>query len=377
MTDAPLKDEFRFPCPSCKANAVFNPTVSALECPFCGWRENVPRSVTEIQEQDLSSRLNEAVLPSTTPESATKESVCNGCGYRVTFSEGEVASSCPFCAQPVVIQQSSTDALITPQAVLPFGITKQEATRHLKSWISGLWFAPNRLKDFVLLGEINGVYLPFWTYDAFTLSPYHGERGDYYYVNESYTTTDSQGQRVTKTRQVRKTRWHSVSGEVSRFFNDTLAPGVSSLSQPKLVALEPWDLDKIASYDPSYLAGFKALRYQISVKEGFAFARQRMEQIIYEDIRRDIGGDEQRIHGKDTAYSALTFKHILLPVYVGAFRFQERVFQILVNARTGEVQGERPYSVIKIILASIGAMVVIGLVLYLYLSVYSQSGRYQ
>ena len=67
-------------------------------------------------------------------------------------------------------------------------------------------------------------------------------------------------------------------------------------------------------------------------------------------MRRDIGGDEQHVSHVATQYSAVTFKHLLLPVYVGAYRFQDKVYQVVVNGRTGEVQGERPYSVWKIAL---------------------------
>ena len=73
-----------------------------------------------------------------------------------------------------------------------------------------------------------------------------------------------------------------------------------------------------------------------------------MALLITSDIRQDIGGDEQRIHQVSTAYSAITFKHLLLPVWISAYRFQDRVYQVVVNARTGEVQGERPYSPLKI-----------------------------
>jgi hypothetical protein len=64
-----------------------------------------------------------------------------------------------------------------------------------------------------------------------------------------------------------------------------------------------------------------------------------------------------------TSYSAVTFKHLLLPVFIGAYRFREKVYQVLVNARTGEVQGDRPYSFWKIfflvwfLLAVIAALV--------------------
>jgi len=67
-------------------------------------------------------------------------------------------------------------------------------------------------------------------------------------------------------------------------------------------------------------------------------------------VRGDIGGDEQRVTHVATNYSAVTFKHLLLPVYVGAYRFRDKVYQVVLNGRTGEVQGERPYSFWKIFL---------------------------
>ena len=79
----------------------------------------------------------------------------------------------------------------------------------------------------------------------------------------------------------------------------------------------------------------------------------------YADARRDIGGDEQRVSNVETQYSAVTFKHLLLPVYVGAYRFNDKVFQVVVNGRTGEVQGERPYSVWKILLLVLAILFVL------------------
>ena len=88
-----------------------------------------------------------------------------------------------------------------------------------------------------------------------------------------------------------------------------------------------------------------------------------MEPEIEETIRWDIGGDEQRIHHKTTYYSDITFKYILLPVWISAYRFKDKTYQFLVNARTGEVQGERPWSWIKITLAVLAALAIIGTII--------------
>src|SRR5262249_39893747 len=162
------------------------------------------------------------------------------------------------------------------------------------------------------------------------------------YENETYTEQDEQGNTVTKTRQVQRTRWYHASGVVERWFDDVLVAAARSLPKARLAALEPWDLPSLQAYQPAYLAGFKAQRYEMDVKEAFEEAKEIMAPVIDDDVRRDIGGDEQQVDSISTSYSAITFKHILLPVYLGAYRFQDKSYQVMVNARTGEVQGDRP-----------------------------------
>ena len=81
--------------------------------------------------------------------------------------------------------------------------------------------------------------------------------------------------------------------------------------------------------------------------------------MIERDVRSDIGGDEQTIENLATDYSEITFKHLLLPVYAGAYRYNGKLFQILVNGRTGEIQGDRPYSFWKIALLVLSLVIVV------------------
>ena len=76
-----------------------------------------------------------------------------------------------------------------------------------------------------------------------------------------------------------------------------------------------------------------------------------MDRSIERDVKFDIGGDRQRIQHIDTDLSDLTFKHILLPVWLAAYKYRGKTYRFVVNGRTGRVQGERPYSAIKITIA--------------------------
>jgi len=340
----------RYPCPACGADLLYEPRDGFLSCRYCGHKEAIPTSPEQIEELSFEQYLQ--IRPEQLEQLAANalEVQCQGCGATVAFTPPEVARECDFCGLQIVTQAKSADPILAPGGLLPFRFTQDEANAALRQWLQSRWFAPNALKHFAQPDSIHGVYLPFWTYDTNTTSYYTGERGEHYYVTETYYDTDSKGNRVRRTRQVRHTRWHDASGTVTRWFDDVLVPATISLAQNRLEALEPWDLAELRPYDPGYLSGFKAQRYQVDLGRGFERVKQVAAGVIQRDVREDIGGDEQRIHKVSTYYSGITFKHLLLPVYAGAYRFNQKIYQIIVNGRTGELQGDRPYSFWKIAL---------------------------
>jgi DNA-directed RNA polymerase subunit RPC12/RpoP len=355
----------RHPCPSCGADLAFDPESAGLVCPYCGTKVAIVASAERIEERPYEEFLHPTAGQLEVLAAGALEVTCQRCGATVTFTPPEVAGECSFCGSTIVAQPKVADPIVGPESVLPFAITQQQATAAFKAWLAGLWFAPNALKRLARHESIDGVYLPFWTYDADTVSDYRGERGEYYYVTETYTETDSQGRQETKTRQVRHTRWYSASGRVARAFDDVLVPATTSVSRSRLDSLQPWDLARLRPYEPAFLAGFKAQRYQVDLAAGLELAKQVMAPVIVQDAAADIGGDEQRVHEVATEYSSITFKHLLLPVYLGAYRFKEKSYQVMVNAQTGEVQGDRPYSPWKIAFLVMFILLVVAIVLYL------------
>ncbi len=357
----------KFPCPSCGANLEFNPKRGKLKCPYCGWEDAIPQTAEQVQERSYEEYLHKNRTRLAALSSTALEVQCSDCGANVTFEPPHVAGQCPFCAAAIVAQPKLADPTLAPEGIVPFTIDRKAARDHIQHWIGSRWFAPNALKPLAQQEKIQGVYLPFWTYDSYTTSHYSGDRGEYYYVTETYTETNDKGETETKTREVRHTRWYSVSGTVSRFFDDILIPGTKLVNLKRLEALEPWHLkESLRPYDPSYLAGFEAQRSQVILKEGFEMAKDVISATIRSDVHRDIGGDEQRIHNISTAYSAITFKHILLPVWLTSYRYRNKQYQVMVNARTGEVQGDRPYSVWKISAAVLAGLALVGGVVLLF-----------
>jgi DNA-directed RNA polymerase subunit RPC12/RpoP len=347
-------------CSQCGAKVNFDPGTSTLKCPYCGSEMQISQPASPVAELDYATYLEKVGKEKESSEAQRVK--CDKCGAETTMPPESAAGLCPFCGSNMVFS-ASVSRIIKPEALLPFKVSQKDAVGGFRRWIRSRWFAPGSLKKHARSeGKLAGVYVPFWTYDSETLTRYRGERGDYYYTMETYTAVEN-GRSVTRTRQVRHTRWSPASGSVRNSFDDILILASRSLPAKYTGRLEPWDLANLVPYADEYLSGFRAESYQISLQDGFEAAKGIMAPAIQNTIRRDIGGDEQHIDSSQTQYENITFKHILLPVWLSAYRFRDKVYRILINARTGEVQGERPFSAWKIAGAILLALVVIGILI--------------
>ncbi|MBV1908811.1 MAG: hypothetical protein KUG78_05780 [Kangiellaceae bacterium] len=363
-TESEQENSSEFKCKQCGAKLTYAPGTSVLKCGYCDYENNIPKSEEDIVELDFHAHLNKLQDKEILEERLFIK--CSSCGAESTSEANITAQSCPFCDTEIVTTAISKKRL-KPRSLLPFKIKKSTAKDSYKKWLKGLWFAPNELKKKAKLDvAVKGVYVPHWTYDADTLSYYVGQRGIYYYVSETRTRTNSEGKTETYTTQVRKTRWYPAAGTVTNDFDDVLVVASKSLPEKYTRELEPWDLNNLVPYKDDYLSGFKAESYQIDLEQGFNIAKEIMDDQIRATIRRHIGGDEQRIFSVKTQHNNISFKHILLPVWLSAYRYKQKVYRFLVNARTGEVQGERPWSWVKIAFAVIGSTALIGGGFYLF-----------
>lgn len=348
-------------CSGCGSILKFNPGTRNLKCTYCGADNVIEASQEAIEEIDYVQFVQ------TQYENEEKIEVvsvrCNSCGAHTTLKPNVTSDSCPYCATSLVVESGSSSSILKPKSLIPFAVDKKKASESFRSWIESRWFAPSDLKKRASSGKMDGIYAPYWTYDALTHTDYTGQRGTHYYETETYTTTEN-NETVTKTRQVRRTRWHYTSGHVSDTFDDVLVVASNSLPEKYTVKLEPWNLKELVPFNEQYLSGFRAETYQVDVTAGLEVAKNRMDPVIRDSVRHDIGGDEQRITTMDTAYSDITFKHVLLPIWISAYRYNKKVYRFLVNGQTGEVQGERPYSALKIALAVLLAIIAIIVVVY-------------
>lgn len=347
-----------FPCEQCGADLVYEPGMQLLNCEYCGHNNPIVDQPLLIHEYDFSSALDALANAELHPLDSTQVIKCPNCAAAFELDTNQHAGDCPFCGTPVVTGTEHA-RLFQPKSLLPFAITERQAQAAFDQWIGNLWFAPSALKNKARRDEkLLGIYVPYWTYDSHTDSIYHGQRGKVYYERRMVTQMVN-GRARRRMVNVPRIRWTPVSGRVRQFFDDILVGATRSLPRRILDSIQPWDLNNLVAYNQAYLSGFQSEIYQVDLDEGFQQARMLMDQSIRHAVHRDIGGDQQRITSLNTHYSGTTFKHILLPVWSAAFRYQDKTYRFIINGRNGRTQGERPYSKIKI--ALLAAVVLVGL----------------
>lgn len=350
-----------FPCAQCGADLEFAIGCQHLKCPFCGYEKDLEfKAGVEVREQNIGemlTRLTELRRLGVKDQQLSSEVRCESCGGQVTFSGPLTSSECPYCASPIQRENVHISELRVPvDGVLPFLVDHQRAAECLRAWVKSMWFAPNEFKKKGIEGKFQGIYEPYWTFDFQTYTRFSGQRGDHYWV------TVGEGK---DERKEMRTNWTFRAGDFHRFFDDVLCFASTGLPTWMTQQLEPWPLEKCQPFNQQFLAGFLARTYDIPLESGLKEAQGRAESALYSDVRHQIGGDEQRIDRVQTQYNAVTYKHLLLPLWLLVYRYNGKLYRLAINGSTGEVQGERPYSAWKIFFAVLIGLLIAGVVAFI------------
>ena len=336
----------KFPCPRCGADVVWHPGAARLRCEYCGFEraaEEAGGEAARVPERPLMEGLR---APEKTGWGAERRSFrCGRCGAVSTLEPGLAASSCAFCGAPAVVEAPPDAELVRPQGVLPFRIPRQDALTRFRAWLGSLWFRPGDLKQRARLEAMRGVYVPFWTFDAATVSRWRAEAG----------------RRVGAGKHAR-VEWRPASGTLEHRFDDLPVPASRGLDGALARQLEPFPTGELAPYTPDYLAGFVAEQYGTPLPEAFALARARMTETLRAACRAEVPGDLCRNLVVETTWSELGYKSGLLPVWIAAYEYGGKSYRYAVNGVTGRAAGSAPWSPLKIALAVLAVLAVLALV---------------
>jgi hypothetical protein len=348
----------KFTCPSCGGEAQWNPAKQALVCPFCGTVSpaQLNQATGEITEHCLVTALRNIDEGHRGWDTQKVSVKCQSCQAISVFDPNRVSQRCDFCGSSALIPIEQQSRTIRPESLLEFKIAETQVRDSVRQWYGSRWFAPNKLKSRALTDTLHGIYIPYWTFDAQVHADWTAMSGDYYYETESYT--DAQGRSAT--RQVQKIRWYPTSGSLDHFFDDELVAATRGVRIDLLQKVEPFpSTTELKPYDPGYLGGWVVEQYQIDLVAAAQRSQEIMEAKTRSMCASQVPGDTHRDLDVSADFSAQTFKHILVPVWLVTYDYGTKSFQIVVNGYTGAIAGKHPLSWIKIALLVLTILILI------------------
>jgi predicted RNA-binding Zn-ribbon protein involved in translation (DUF1610 family) len=347
-----------FKCPQCGAVTAFSTADDGLTCTYCGFYEAPQKEVVGTKASRLeftpealkqTPRLDEVKagispgvgLPpgvdtsqiSSEKIEQRKEMACQSCGALTSIPANNLSHTCPFCGSNQVTHRQAPQDLLQPRFLIPFKLVSTDCTEIIERWLISSWMTPSSLRKLANMAAFQAMYLPFWTFHAVNLADWKAEAGhpktERYYENGEW-----------KERIVIEWRWES--GNIRLNIDDLLVSGTIRLSERILSQIKDFDLSALAPYEPKYLAGFQAQAYDIPLEEAWDAGRNEMREQTRHACLNQTSTPMVRNFSMNLDFSDESWRYVLLPIYLAAYKYNNRSYQVMINGQTGKIAGQRP-----------------------------------
>ena len=312
-------------CPGCGTSigVVFDPATGTLTCPFCGLSTYLPtpQNGAVAEELDFNTAMQRA---SVDWGHYKKLIVCSNCGGQTVYDAEQVTGACPFCGSTSVAPAAENNQIMVPNAVIPFAFSKEQAQDYFNDFLKKKKLVNKKVFK-CKLEKVVGIYLPFWTFDAYTASTYYAYRYNGVYANSDHVTGN----------------WYQYVDDVVIFASDRLR-------HPFISNVQNFDFDKAVPYSPEYLAGVPAERYTLGLNEGW----ERCKNLITAKLKRDVHRTNRnlRVEQVATNYYNVKFRCLLAPVYLATYKFGKKTLPVAINGQTGQTFCDVPTIIGRIVL---------------------------
>lgn len=346
-------------CPNCGAPLRFDPQSGSLFCDHC------ESAVTFDQSADVREReFDELVTFQTIENGAVTCYRCENCGAVSVAPRTALATKCPYCGSPVVIDDA-TGSLVKPDTVIPFELTPAQAAAQLSAWRRRKFYAPHKFRKQIKEDVMRGVFLPVWTFDAETSSDYDGDVG--YHRTR---TVHRDGKVHTET----YTEWRRVKGTLQKSFDDITVRANENVPYGYFEKLKPFPKFKYRVYNDEYLAGYIADHYTLEPLAAYRQAKEIMQKAIRRAILQKYNADEEGTIKLNMHVLKKSFKYLLVPVYVASTKYRDKIYNQYVSGvfydaknSVSRISGKSPVSVWKVVLTVLAGVGLLGLLGWLML----------
>lgn len=327
-----------YSCPCCGASLAYDGSSQSLHCASCG-NDYTPETLQQIFDADARSNEKSTYDWSKYEPRAFGEVEseglrtysCPACAAEITGSAAMGATICPYCGNAAIVEKQFEGAY-APDYLVPFRVDKKAAMKHFEQTCQKLPFLPDEFKNKRKVEEMSGIYVPFWMFDckADADITYRGERVSHW--------SDSENDYV-------KTDYYKIFRAGTLDFENLPVDASQKADDAYMDALEPYNLNDAVKFEPAYLAGYLADKYDVSAAESEQRANSRIKNTTESTFAETVTGFTGVVTEKSrVAFTQGKVRYSLLPVWMLHIAYEGKNYAYAVNGQTGKVVGSFPIS---------------------------------
>ena len=320
------------PCKGCGGNLRFDPKTQNLVCEKCGRRETFAKTKIIAKRKISDIGKNQDKYKEWIAKNKLIE--CASCGARIILNNLEYSATCPYCGRSSVSLSSNLPG-IDPDVVIPFAFDKEEAVKKFKEKVSKKFYVPRAFKKKNNSGNVAGIYIPSFIFEAKSYSSYEG----LLLRQESYT---SNGKTYTRTVVF------PIAGTKNLHHDDIMIEASSKVDQKQLSEILPYSNKECYDFKEDYIRGYVVEHYSTQPTECYHQAKDIMDKNIRRSILSDYSYSGVQTLNIRTTYRDEKFLYRVSPIYKFEYKYKNKAYQTIMNGQTGKLGGGLPKSKIKI-----------------------------
>lgn len=330
-------------CPECGSQLIYDGGGKRrLKCTKCRYSRELGRESDQVAPR----KLHEGVQLKEFKQGLNwnlKSVMCMACGGEVAIDSDRSLSSCLFCGGEELEFSNRHEEVLLPYSIIPFSISQSLVLRKLRRWLGRGWFLPRDIFALKQPERVQGIYLPYFLFDALTRSTWMGEVGISYFPDPN-------------NQKKKRMAWEPTAGYYENFFQDFPLGLSEALQDQYFEEISEYNFRKLVPYDPKYLKSFAVELYSLPEIEAFKLSDMLLSDEIQMAIYGRLTGDDARRFRVNSEKHSVAFRHVLVPVWLAHYTYKGRLFQVMVNGQSGEIAGDKPIDTRRAIIAGVGVV---------------------
>ncbi len=325
-----------FKCPNCGAGIFYDGKTAKMVCEYCSSEIDAEEYFANDKFKSQGDKSDDFNTDFKDKNWNDEESegfsvhTCPTCGGQLITDANTAATKCIYCGNPATISER-LHGVYRPELVIPFKTSKEDAVASLNKLYRGKWLLPKLFKDKNKVESVKGVYLPFWLFSCDTDS-------NVTYTAKRITTWSDMRYHYTKTDHYRLYR----SGKMT--FTKIPADGSLKTDDTLMESIEPFGLENAVPFEPVYLSGFYADKYDVEPSGCRERINERILNSVCDTLIRGGTGFYTGVmkESSDIKYTKSDVSYALLPVWLLITEYKGKKYTFAMNGETGKAVGELP-----------------------------------